>query len=445
MKRKVFITVAIAMSLAVAVSLTVATLVFRQYEVASVQERLETLAVDLSARDLSDGVSFTLADYTVTPKDRFDYAEDAQQRNLLYGTFTDANGENFVIWKAEPTFHDVLAHRWELFAVCAAMILLSFLCAKPVSDAIIRILYQITKYLQLLFTNEDIDDKTQDEYRNFAPFVADIEMSKNRLEYAIATLKKNETLRREFTANVSHELKTPLTSINGYAELIAGGMAEGEQAKKFAEIIVAEGQRLLLLIDQTIQLSRYDEGRVDKSGMTELRLDQLAAEAINRMKGAAAESKIKLKSNLYPATIRGDSRRIADVLANLISNAVKYNKPGGSVLVKTKENAEGSYLIVSDDGIGIAPEHHERIFERFFVVNKARNYTSGTGLGLSLIKHIVAMHGGTIQLESALGKGSTFTIHFPKVPDEKTEPPLPENTEELATSPPPESESPFSS
>ena len=253
MKRKVFITVAIAMSLAVAVSLTVATLVFRQYEVASVQERLDTLAVDLSARDLSDGVSFTLADYTVTPKDRFDYAEDAQQRNLLYGTFTDANGENFVIWKAEPTFHDVLAHRWELRRLRRTILLFFAQSRFPMPS------FNLTKLLSIcnFYSRMRISTiKTQDG--RILLLVADIEM-KNRLEYAIATLKKTK-----LSDGVHSQRQSRTENSSDFHQRLrradAGGIRRrtGEKCRNRRRRATA-----VAFNRSTIQFSRYDEGRVD--------------------------------------------------------------------------------------------------------------------------------------------------------------------------------------
>lgn len=222
-----------------------------------------------------------------------------------------------------------------------------------------------------------------------------------------------EQLRREFSANVSHELRTPLTSISGYAELIAAGLAAPEDVSGFAARIQAEAARLLALIEDVMNLSRLDEGAVTEA-REDVELRALAGEVASRFDAAAAARDVQITVNGCDAHVNGVRRVLDEMLSNLIDNAVKYNVAGGSVAVSVQDAPDGARLTVSDTGIGIPAEHRDKVFERFYRVDKSHSkQTGGTGLGLSIVKHGAALHGTTVELESEEGRGTSVTLRFP--------------------------------
>lgn len=222
-----------------------------------------------------------------------------------------------------------------------------------------------------------------------------------------------EQLRREFSANVSHELRTPLTSISGYAELIAAGLAAPADVPGFAARIKAEAARLLALIEDVMNLSRLDEGAVTEA-REDVELRALAGEVASRFDAAAAARDVQITVNGCDAHVNGVRRVLDEMLSNLIDNAVKYNVAGGSVAVSVQDAPDGARLTVSDTGIGIPAEHRDKVFERFYRVDKSHSkQTGGTGLGLSIVKHGAALHGATVELESEEGRGTSVTLRFP--------------------------------
>ena len=237
---------------------------------------------------------------------------------------------------------------------------------------------------------------------------------KKILENTLKKLIEAEKSRREFTANVTHELKTPLTSINGYAEMIASGLAKDGDVEKFSNIILSEGNRLLQMINEILQLSKYDSGYKDKMKKEEVDLSEVADEVTEDMIHYAKIEEINLSFEGEKALLNADRKMMYELATNLISNAIKYNLKGGSVYVKVKNKERSVILSVADTGIGIKKEDQRRIFERFYMVNRSSNGTMGTGLGLSLVKYIVLNHNGSIDLKSEIGKGSTFIVELPK-------------------------------
>ena len=221
-----------------------------------------------------------------------------------------------------------------------------------------------------------------------------------------------ERNRREFTANVSHELKTPLQSIMGSAELIENGLVKQEDMPRFVGHIRTEAARLVTLIEDIIRLSQLDEG--GELPFEPVDLKKLAEEASASLASAAAEKQVTIR-------VHGDDRQIttvrrlaSEIIYNLCDNAVKYNREGGSVDVTIDGTAHSAVVTVQDTGIGIPPEHQSRVFERFYRVDKSHSRQSGgTGLGLSIVKHAVQYLGGRIELESQPGKGTTMRVHFP--------------------------------
>ncbi len=216
-----------------------------------------------------------------------------------------------------------------------------------------------------------------------------------------------EQMRREFSANVSHELKTPLQGIIGSAELLESGMVKPEDEARFVELIKKEASRLVCLIEDIIRLSQLDEGvELPKENVDMLELTE-DVKAI--LEASAADKQVTVHVTGAGFSVEGVRRMLHEVVYNLCDNAIKYNIPGGSVTIC----AENNRLTVADTGIGIPAEHKDRIFERFYRVDKSHSKASGgTGLGLSIVKHAAAYHKAEIQLESTLGKGTTITIQF---------------------------------
>ncbi|MFQ9555544.1 MAG: sensor histidine kinase [Oscillospiraceae bacterium] len=221
-----------------------------------------------------------------------------------------------------------------------------------------------------------------------------------------------ERNRREFTANVSHELKTPLQGIIGSAELIENGMVRPDDLPRFVGHIHAEAARLVTLIDDIIRLSQLDEG--DAMPTEPVDLLAVSQEAAENLHDAAAARDVTVSVTGQPSVIPGVRRLLYEVVYNLCDNAIKYNRGGGRVDVTVAADAGGSSITVADTGIGIAPEHQSRVFERFYRVDKSHSKASGgTGLGLSIVKHAVQYHHGRIELESTPGTGTTIRVVFP--------------------------------
>ena len=233
------------------------------------------------------------------------------------------------------------------------------------------------------------------------------------LAFDITEQEFAERNRREFTANVSHELKTPLQGIIGSAELIENGMVKPDDLPRFVGHIHAEAARLVTLIDDIIRLSQLDEG--DAMPTEPVDLLAVSQEAAENLHDAAAARDVTVSVTGRPAVIPGVRRLLYEVVYNLCDNAIKYNRDGGRVDVTVAADAGGSSITVADTGIGIAPEHQSRVFERFYRVDKSHSKASGgTGLGLSIVKHAVQYHHGRIELESTPGTGTTIRAIFPK-------------------------------
>lgn len=221
-----------------------------------------------------------------------------------------------------------------------------------------------------------------------------------------------EKMRREFTANVSHELKTPLQGIIGSAELIENGMVRDEDMPRFVGHIRSETQRLVNLINDIIRLSQLDEG--DEMPHERIGLLSLSQEIAEDLGDAAKKKNVTLSVGGNEAYVFGVSRLLYEVIYNLCDNAIKYNREGGQVDINIDSVGGAAKLTVSDTGIGIAPKHQARIFERFYRVDKSHSKaTGGTGLGLSIVKHAVQYHGGTVSIESEENKGTRITVTLP--------------------------------
>ena len=252
---------------------------------------------------------------------------------------------------------------------------------------------------------EQLDHIDKLEYHELEPFAEKIRSQHEKILEAA----KN---RQDFTAAVSHELKTPLTAISGYAELLENGMIDSSQEKHVAEEIRHNSNRLLSLINDIIRLSELDHHELQRK-LEPVNLFQLAEITCHALRISADRRNISLTCTGTNTVINGDRELLKELLENLIENAIRYNREGGWVRVNVSEKDGQSFLLISDNGIGIPAEHQERVFERFYRVDKSRSReTGGTGLGLAIVKHIAEIHKAKIELESKNGNGTTVKISF---------------------------------
>lgn len=263
---------------------------------------------------------------------------------------------------------------------------------------------KLVEPIEKLATNIMLVDENN-VYEEIRPFV-------NTIKEQHINIINNAQLRQEFTANVSHELKTPLTAISGYAELIGNGMTGKEDTIRFSNEIHSNANRLLSLINDIIKLSELDEAD-HQMEIEKIDLYKLAENCVQMMQVTAEKQGIRLTLQGESAMVMANKGLMDEVFYNLCSNAIRYNKPGGSVTVTVGTKDERPFLSVADTGIGIPKECQERVFERFYRVDKSRSKsTGGTGLGLAIVKHIVAQHNAALHLDSELDEGTTIEIVF---------------------------------
>ena len=266
----------------------------------------------------------------------------------------------------------------------------------------------IVKPIEMLAKNMDREELATG-YKELTPFL-------NTIQKQHRDIVKSSNMRQEFTANVSHELKTPLTSISGYSELIAGGMAKGEDAVRFAGEIQKNSSRLLTLINDILQLSELDT-RNFNDDFAWVNFADTVRNCGDLLALAAKKRNVTLHLETVPEVvmIRGVTKTLEELVYNVSDNGIRYNKEGGQVVVCLAETENTVIFCVKDTGIGISKENQERIFERFYRVDKGRSReTGGTGLGLAIVKHIVAVHHADIEVTSEEDKGTEITVTFHK-------------------------------
>ena len=257
----------------------------------------------------------------------------------------------------------------------------------------------------------DLDDPNPDTYPELTPLITRIQEQKLTIQEEV---EQREQLRREFSANVSHELKTPLTSISGFAELMAQGVVPPDKVREFSGDIYKESQRMIALVDDIMKLSKLDEGGGAPEWET-VDLYELAEETVDSLRSIARKQNVSLTVTGSHQSVRGVWQLLSEMVYNLCDNAIKYNRPGGSVTVDVSSGDGTAVLQVSDTGIGIPASHQGRVFERFYRVDKSHSKEiGGTGLGLSIVKHGAQFHGASVELESELGQGTTVRLVFPK-------------------------------
>ena len=264
------------------------------------------------------------------------------------------------------------------------------------------------------------DPEASASYAEISPLIGKISSQQAELERQLEELKGADAMRREFTANVTHELKTPLASISGAAELIRAGLVRPDDVQNFAGRIYDEAQRLTMLVNDILTLSKMDESERsrDRAYLGEeepVDLMGVASDVADRLRSSAKKRQVAISVEGEPLIVKGLPRLLDELVSNLCDNAVRYNRPGGTVKVRLYREDGRPVLSVADTGIGIPEESQAKVFERFYRVDPSRTRESGgTGLGLAIVKHAVLFHKADLSLESKVGEGTTITVRFPK-------------------------------
>jgi two-component system phosphate regulon sensor histidine kinase PhoR len=315
-------------------------------------------------------------------------------KNIFFYARRTADGTILRIAKEAGSIWNVYSNTLPITLLVAVLsFLISVWIARQLTKAFVSPIEQMASDMEHL--------QNVSTYKELMPF---IELIRSRHQEALLNAK----IRQEFTANVSHELKTPLTSISGYAELIATGMASKKEGRHFAEEIHGNAQRLLALINDILQLSELDDAPDDSLSFEPVDVYGLAARCVEMLQPIADKHGVTLSLKGTPLVIHADKSLLEELLYNLCDNAIRYNREGGHVWVTVTNQ-----LIVQDDGIGISPKYQKRVFERFFRVDKSRSRkTGGTGLGLAIVKHIAEVHHADIFLDSDVGIGTTIRVLF---------------------------------
>lgn len=257
----------------------------------------------------------------------------------------------------------------------------------------------------------------QENYKEVEPLLRHITEQRRQLKKDQEQIEKTALIRQEFSANVSHELKTPLHAISGYAELLENGMVKEEDIKPFAGKIRNESSRMTKLVEDIIELTKLDNGGAEME-WEDCNLLRIAENAVDSLDAAASALNITVSVDGTDAPIKGIPQALYSIVYNLCDNAIKYNHAGGSVSVDVRPQKNDTVLTVKDTGVGIPEECQDRIFERFYRVDRSHSTeVGGTGLGLSIVKHAVMIHGGRIKINSEIGKGTEFVVTIPNKPD----------------------------
>lgn len=319
-------------------------------------------------------------------------------KSTFYFAVQTKDGSVLRVAKDAGSIYSMFAR--SLLSILGVFVVLILLSALVAHFLTVRLIQPIERLAENLEQGQEVTD-----YEELTPFV-------NMIQEQHRNILKSAKIRQEFTANVSHELKTPLTSISGYAELIESGMASEADVVRFAHGIHSSSKRLLTLINDIIRLSELD-GAEEEITFERLNLYQMADTCVEMLTMNAEKHGVAISMKGRECFIEGNKQMIEEVLYNLCDNAIRYNNEGGSVEIEVYPGKQGTVLMVRDTGIGIPKEHQERIFERFYRVDKSRSKsTGGTGLGLAIVKHIIAKHNANMELVSEIGKGTTITVTF---------------------------------
>lgn len=322
-------------------------------------------------------------------------SETLDQDMFYYAVMLDNGTVLRVSKNMETVFSTAMSILPMMGVVACCMVIFALLLAKWQTA---KLIYPIN-HLNLAEPLEN------DMYEELTPLLQSID-KQNREKDAVANMRK------EFSANVSHELKTPLTSISGYAEIMKDGLVRPEDMKTFSERIYNEASRLITLVEDIMKLSKLDEGAVELE-KEEVDFYMLTREICSRLAPQAEKRNVRVEVTGEPVHYLGVRQVLDEMLYNMIENAIKYNKEGGLVSVWVGNTLQGIKIIVRDTGIGIPKEEQERIFERFYRVDKSHSKaTGGTGLGLSIVKHGALMHGAKIDVDSEVNKGTKMELIF---------------------------------
>ena len=367
--------------------------------------RITWIAADGSVLYDNDVSADTLTNHLNRPEVREAFANgmgesvrksDTMNMKTFYQAILLKDGTVLRVSAKASSMSSVFMHVFPLMLFIILLILVVCVCVS----------HFLTKQLLLPIREmaEDIDHAPMESvYKELAPFM-------NRIREQHENILASAKSRQDFTANVSHELKTPLTAISGYAELIENGMVDSQKQMKFAGDIKKNADRLVTLINDIIRLSELDHSEA-KVGFSRQDLYEVARDRVELLKESARQKGVRLELSGEFTPLLSSRGMLIELLDNLIQNAIWYNVSGGLVEVLVKPESNHALLQVRDTGIGIPEGDRERIFERFYRVDKSRSReTGGTGLGLAIVKHIVELHDGEIKLDSELGKGTTIRI-----------------------------------
>ena len=335
-------------------------------------------------------------------------------RVMLYQATRLSNGDVIRLAQEHEGFLAIIGRFLApMLALALAVAIVSLVVARRLSKSVIEPLRAV-----------DLDHPIahlENAYEEMDPMLDRLESQRQELKRQVKVLSDNDRMRREFTANVTHELKTPLTTISGYAELISTGLVREEDIVSFAGKIHDEAGRMTSLVNDILTLSNLDEaeksdGAASALGSREpIELSQVLDNVCQRLEPAAERAQVSIAMDARQAQVFGVPRLIDELVYNLTSNAIRYNRVDGTVTLSSGVDGEGKpYVSVADTGIGIAPEDQDKVFERFYCVDKSRSRArGGTGLGLAIVKHAALFHNAVIDVDSDLGKGTRITVTFP--------------------------------
>lgn len=330
------------------------------------------------------------------------YSDTIDERSVNYavqlddGNILRLSGTQFSAWALLKGMIQMIA------IVLAITIILSSLLAYRLARKIVRPLNEID------FEHPQ-DTKGIQEYEELEPLLRKLHSQNRMLQNE---MEEREKMRREFTANVSHELKTPLTSISGFAEIIREGLVKEEDISRFAGKIYTESQRLIRLVEDIIKISQLDDEELELE-RTHVDLSEIVREVKSTLTPEALKHHIRIILKTEPVQIKGIRQILVEMVYNLCDNAVKYNRDGGEVVISLYRVADEAVLCIRDTGIGIPEEEQNRVFERFYRVDKSHSKeVGGTGLGLAIVKHAALYHNAQVSLKSRLGTGTEITVTF---------------------------------
>ncbi len=322
---------------------------------------------------------------------------DTLNRDMFYYAMKLSDGK---VLRVAKTIENVRSTALTILPSMGIIAVLMLVCAWLLSG---RQVARLIRPINELDLNEPL--KNPEVYKELTPLLERID-KQNKEKDAVAEIRK------EFSANVSHELKTPLTSISGYAEIMKDGLVKPEDMQRFSNIIYKEASRLITLVEDIIKLSKLDEEKVELE-REDVDLYSLSMEICTRLQTQLSRREVHMEVTGEPVTVKGIRQVLDEMCYNICENAVKYNRKGGEVKVWVGDTLQGKKFIVTDNGIGIPKEDQERIFERFYRVDKSHSKeTGGTGLGLSIVKHGAILHNAQIHVKSEEGRGTRMEVVF---------------------------------